>query len=289
EAGRTQVFVALPLLKRGQLDLPREEKALVEQVRRLVDEGASVLLTVGRSMLSLLGEPDPWLEVMEPFGLKVEATRIVLELVAREDGTPGVEPWQLIDEPDAGTPLSPRLRGRAILFNQPMAVRAAETPPAGVTVQAAVTVAPSPNRWLSDDWKGDGDGVREVPAAKRFDAPIAVATLAERRAAQGDQRVAVVASGGWMLTSVADLSYGLGGGRTALRNPGNRELLLALASWLAGREDLLDAGLSGREVARIEGVRGGVRATWIALLGGLVVLGPIIGGGALILARRRAA
>ncbi|MCE2881181.1 MAG: hypothetical protein LW636_02295 [Planctomycetaceae bacterium] len=289
DPARPQVFVALPVLKRGQLDLPREEKLLVEQVRRLVDAGEPVLLTVGRSMLALLGQQDPWLEVMEPFGLRVEATKVVLELVAKEDGTPAVEPWQLIDEPDEGTPFSTRLRGRPILFNQPMAVRVVEPSPAGVRATPVVTVAPSADRWLSDDWKGDGDGVREVPAAKRFDAPVPVAVLAERRAAAGDQRVAVVASGGWMLTSVADLSYSLGGGRMALRNPGNRELLLAAAAWLAGREDLLDAGLSGREVSRVEGLDGGARIAWIVAFGGALALGPIVLGGLVVLRRRSAA
>jgi hypothetical protein len=155
-----------------------------------------------------------------------------------------------------------------------------------VTVVPAVEVAPSAERWLADDWRGDGDGVREVPAAKRFAEPLPVAVLAERRSAAESQRAALVASGGWMLTSVADLSEDLGGGRTALQNPGNRELLLALVSWLAGREDLLDAGLSGREVARVEGLDGRARLAWIVALLAVLGAGPLAGG-AVVVARRR--
>jgi hypothetical protein len=90
-----------------------------------------------------------------------------------------------------------------------------------------------------------------------------------------------------MLTSLADLSDDLGGGRTALGNAGNRELLLALAAWLAGRDELLDAGLSGREVPRIEGLQDAARRTW--MIGGtaFLVLGPIALG-AIRVGRRRA-
>jgi len=100
------------------------------------------------------------------------------------------------------------------------------------------------------------------------------------------QRVAIIGSGGWLLTSLADLSDDLGGGRTALGNAGNREILLALTAWLAGREDLLDAGLSGREVPRIEGLGEGARRIWL-VAGVLVLVGGPIALGAIHVGRRR--
>ncbi len=289
QTGRPQVFVVLPALRRAQLDLAREEKLLVEEVARLVGDGESVLVTAGRSMLSVLGQPDPWQQVLSPFGLEPDAGKVVLELVAREDGTPEVRPWQLIERAPPESPLTQRLRGRSILFNQPMEIRRAEPMPAGVTVQTVVEVAPSPERWLADDWRGDGDGVREVPAGKALSTPLAVAAIAERKIAGGTQRVALVGSGGWMLSSVADLSDNLGGGRTALVNPGNRELLLSTVAWLAGRGDLLDAGLSGREVPRIEGLSEAMQRTWALGFGAIVALGPIACGAAVIGRRRRRA
>jgi len=136
--------------------------------------------------------------------------------------------------------------------------------------------------------RGDGDGVREAPVSKRLPAALPVVALAERPREGGRemQRVAVVGSGGWLLTSVADLSDDLGGGRTALVSPGNRELLLATVAWLSGRSDLLDAGLSGREVARIEGLGDAGRVAWGVGLGGTLALGPMIAG-AIVIARRR--
>ncbi|MFN9076940.1 MAG: hypothetical protein ACK5WX_05885, partial [bacterium] len=106
---------------------------------------------------------------------------------------------------------------------------------------------------------------------------------------EGSQRVAVVASGGWLLSSLADLSDSLGGGRTALVNPGNRELLLASVAWLAKRPDLLDGGLSGREVPRIEALLDAPRRAWMFGYGAVLVLGPIALGAVVIAGRRRRA
>jgi ABC-2 type transport system permease protein len=287
QGARPQVFVVIPALRRAQLDLAREEKLLVEEVVRLVSDGEPVLVTAGRSMLSVLGQPDPWQDVLAPFGIEPDAAKVVLELVAREDGTPEVRPWQLIERAPPDSPLAARLRGRAILLNQPLAVRRMEQAPADVTVKTVVEVPASPERWLADDWRGDGDGVREVPAGKALAAPLSVAVVAERKVPGGTQRAALVGSGGWLLSSVADLSDNLGGGRTALVNPGNRELLLSMVAWLSRRDDLLDAGLSGREVSRIEGLSDGMRRAWGIGYGGVVALGPIVVGAVVIGRRRR--
>ncbi|MEY3143595.1 MAG: hypothetical protein RLY21_2088 [Planctomycetota bacterium] len=285
-SGRSQVFVVLPALRRTQLELSREERLLVSEAEALVRDGQPVLLTAGRSMLAVLGQPDPWENLLATFGVEVDAARVVLELVAKDDGTPEVRTWQLIERIRADSPLASRLSGRAILLNQPMAIRLADPLPTGVSASVAVEIEPGRERWIADDWRGDGDGVREVPESKRLKEALPVCVLAERSGAAGTQRVAVVASGGWLLSSLADLSDSLGGGRTALVNPGNRELLLATVAWLADRKDLLDGGISGREVPRIEGLDEAPRRVWMFGYGGALVLGPIVAG-AFVLARRR--
>ncbi|MFM1822668.1 MAG: hypothetical protein RI967_934 [Planctomycetota bacterium] len=282
---RPIVWVVLPALRRGQLDLTREERLVVAEVERLVGEGEPVLLTAGRSLLSLLGQPDPWSEVLRPFGIDADGGRVVLELVADANGEPEPRAWQEIARvPES--PIAARLRGRALILAQPMPVRIADPVPAGVEVSTVIEIDPSSTRWLADDWKGDGDGVREVPAGRALADAVPVAVLAKRTDGSRTARAALVASGGWMLTGIADFSDQLGGGRTALRNPGNRELLLSLVAWLAGRDDLLDAGLSGREVSRIEGLGPTAARAWAVLLGGGMLFGPVIFGGILIRARR---
>ncbi|MCE2883562.1 MAG: ABC transporter permease [Planctomycetaceae bacterium] len=283
--GRPQVFVVLPALRRAQLELSREERLLATMAAELVAEGAPVLVTAGRSMLAVLGQPDPWDTLLEPFGLSPDAGKVVLELVARDDGTPQSQSWQLLRRvPDS--PIAPRLAGRPILLNQPLPIEFSPEVPAGVSRTVVAEIEPDPARWISDDWRGDGDGVREVPASKRLTKAIPVAVTAERSIPGGMQRVAIVGSGGWLLTSLADLSDDLGGGRTALGNAGNRELLLALTAWLAGRGDLLDAGLSGREVPRIEGLGDGARRAWL-IAGVLFLVGGPIALGAIHVGRRR--
>jgi len=285
-AGRTQVFVVLPALRRSQLDLSREERMVVEVASRLVAEGEAILVTSGRSMLSVLGQPDPWQDLLAPFGLKPESGKLVLELVAKDDGTPEVRSWQLLDRVADASPLSERLRGRALLLNQPLRIQRSQPLPEGVQVSTAVSIAPSGDRWLADDWRGDGDGVREVPAGKSLVEPAPIVVLAERKIAGGAQRAIMVGSGGWLLSNVADLSDNLGGGRTALVNPGNRELLLASVAWLANRADLLGAGLSGREVPRLEGLGDGARIGWTIVLGAVLAIGPLAFGG-IVVSRRR--
>jgi ABC-2 type transport system permease protein len=287
--GQEQVFVVLPALRRTQLELSREERLLVAETEALLRDGRPVLLSVGRSMLAVLGQPDPWESILSGFGLEVDAGRVVLELVANADGQPEVRTWQLIERVAANSPIAGRLRGKAILFNQPMAIRLADPLPEGVRATSAVEIEPGRERWIADDWRGDGDGVREVPESKRLAEPLPVCVLAERKTPAGPQRAVVVASGGWLLSSLADLSDGLGGGRTALVNPGNRELLLASVAWLADRPDLLDGGLSGREVPRIESLGDGPRRAWMFGFGGFIVIGPVVAGAVVIAARRRRA
>jgi len=128
---RAQVSVVLPALRRTQLEPSREERLLVDEVVRLVSEGRPVLLTSGRSLLSLLGQPDPWQRVLQPFGLETDGARVVVELVAGEDGTPTPQSWQLVERfPEP--PLAPRLAGRPLPLNQPMGSRIAEPAAAGV-------------------------------------------------------------------------------------------------------------------------------------------------------------
>lgn len=284
-AARPTVWVVLPALRRGQLDLTREERLVVAEVERLVEEGEPVLLTAGRSLLTLLGQPDPWSEVLRPFGIDSDGGRVVLELVADADGEPEPRAWQeIVRVPES--PVAARLRGRAMILAQPMPVRIAEPLPPGVEVATVVEIEPSTTRWLADDWKGDGDGVREVPEGRALAEAVPVAVVAQRSDGSRTARAALVASGGWMLSGIADFSDQLGGGRTALRNPGNRELLLSLVAWLAERDDLLDAGLSGREVSRIEGLGSVAARAWAVLLGGGMFFGPVLLGGILIRARR---
>jgi ribosomal protein L2 len=96
----------------------------------------------------------------------------------------------------------------------------------------------------------------------------------------------LVGSPTWMTTAVADSADALGGGRIALRNPGNRDLLVNAVAWLAGRDDLLAGSGAGREVGRLPRL---TRAT-VGVVGSIeafAVPALIAGFGAWVVVRRR--
>lgn len=293
--GIRQVFVVQPPLRRRSLEPSSEEKSLLATTESLLADGECVLIAEGRSLLALLGQPDPWATMLEGLGVHADTGKVIFELVPREDGTPEAQAFQLLERFPKSFPFAARMQGRAMLIPQPMPLRvdAAQLAAAQVRSTTAIDLDPLATRWIEDDWRKEGAGVQEVPASKRMDSALAIAVLLERsvQAAHGraEQRIAIVGSGGWMLSSVADLSQSLGGSRMLLTNPGNREFLLASVAWLAHRDDLLGAGMSGREIARIEGLSDEARLAWrIVLLASLPTL-PLVLGAGVMLRRRKGA
>ena len=103
----------------------------------------------------------------------------------------------------------------------------------------------------------------------------------------GMQRMIVVGSGGWMASNVADPVVEVGGGRVALVNPGNHELMLASVAWLAGMDDLIAAGPLGQEIPRLRDVTAEDRVLW----GWIVIAGVpaacLLLAGIVFMVRRR--
>ncbi len=293
ESGVTQVFVIQPPLRRKSLEPSAAEASLIATTESLLEGGDRVLITEGRSLLSLLGQPDPWSTMLEGMGIRARTGKVIFELVAREDGTPEAQAYQLIERFPRAMPFASRMQGRAMLLPQPMPLEldVARAEDAHVRCMTAIELEPLATRWIEDDWRNEGAGVQEVSAKKRMESVLPLALLLERRqsgAEGGDaQRVVIVGSGGWMLSSVADISQSLGGSRVLLTNPGNREFLLASVAWLANREDLLGTGMSGREIARIEGLSDEARLVWRVVLLGLMPCAPLVAGACVMLRRRR--
>ena len=90
-----------------------------------------------------------------------------------------------------------------------------------------------------------------------------------------------------MRTRVADAATSAGGDRVALMHPGNHELAVAGAAWLAGLDDRLARGALSQEVARLGGISAGARLAWgWVLLAGLPVAS--LGTGIFMWFRRKA-
>ena len=202
----------LPILQRKGLEYGDPEKALIDATRTLLGEGESVLLTPARSMLPLVGQSDPWAEVLEGFGVTVETGNVVYEWLPGVRGSTesGVLNWQAIDAyPRGGDEdlLVGAMRGKRLFLNHPTPIRVGDV--SGVDSQVVAAVEPSILRFIENDWRGDGTRIDRLPEEKRYNEPQPVVVASVR----GDQRVMVVGSGGWMLSGIVNESGSLGGDR----------------------------------------------------------------------------
>ncbi|MAD20302.1 MAG: hypothetical protein CMJ52_09040 [Planctomycetaceae bacterium] len=277
---RTVWFISPPLQRSG-LEYGENEKALLDATRALIAEGEPVLLTVARSMLPLVGKPDPWSAVAASLGVEVDTGRVVFEWVpdAAEGGS--VRTWQAIDRhPEgmdvAGGEVLESLRGKRLFVSHATPILIDESMEGAAVVLSAIR--PNPLRWIEDDWRGDGVRVERLPSGGRFEEAVPVAVAVERPGVEGRQRLMVVGAGGWALSALVNEAGSLGGDRLVLANPGNRELAISGVAWLAGLDELVATASSGREVARFGGVTNAVRTGWgLALFAGLSV-GPLLLG-----------
>jgi ABC-2 type transport system permease protein len=283
--GQQAVWVIVPPLKREGLQTSDREKKLLDATRQLIALSEPTLVTFARNLLPLFGSRDPWEGIAAQLGLVVSTGKVLLELVPLSETTGEVQPWQPVERANRWHPIGAALDGQAAVFNHPTPIAFLDPSPKGTVGRTIIaSVEPSPNRWIEDDWRETARPTTAVPSEKRFtEAQPIVVAIEEPDAGTGRVRRAVaVGSGGWMLSSVADVTQSLGGNRFALASPGNRELMLASVAWLSGEAALIEgtAGTSGREVARVGALGDRERGLWLAGLAlgmpGLVTLTGVL-------------
>lgn len=294
QPGRTTVWLVMPALQRQGLEYSDAEKATLEAARTLIEEGSPVLLTVARSLIPMVGQEDPWSTVAAAHGVRIDTGRVIFEwspdlLEQGEDGS-AVRVWQAIDGTaprsggdSAADDVADALRGKRLLVAHTSPVDLSATEPESTTILAAVE--PGPLRWIESDWRGDGARIvgppsfEETGTAERIDRPVPVAVAVTPDADDaGLGRLVVVGSGSWGLSAFVNEAGSLGDQRLVLANPGNRELALSGVAWLAGLDELVATGSSGREVSRFQGVGSGTRNLFAVLLPLLLGVGPLATG-----------
>lgn len=287
-AGPNQVavWIVVPPLARRGLDMSPGERTLLERARRLIEEGQPVLLTVARSLRPLFRQEDPWARLAAASGITVETGVVVLALDRLERGRGATRSWHRVEHGDAAHPIARALTGQSSVFTHP-------TPlilePGDGAAFALVTIEPSPEVWLENDWRGEGRERPAPPPGRALQEPACVVAAAERAIGErgARQRIIVVGSGGWLLTSVLDAAESLGGDRVVLSNPGNRELLLSSTNWLAGLDEQIAPGPTGRETARLGGIDSSVRTLWMIIALVMLPATPLLFGVVIIWSRRR--
>ncbi|MEY4942821.1 MAG: hypothetical protein RL254_1002 [Planctomycetota bacterium] len=276
-AGTTIVWIVVPPADRDSVDESPRERALLSVARRLVAQGEPVLLSVGPSLLPLLGQQDPWGALLRGRGMAAQTGRTVLELVPTGPDRAETSAVQTTVAGGIDSAVGRAIDGQRLRLDRPIPL---QSDPSALGVSVVVGIEPAAERWIEDDWRRDLKGRMEAPESKRFDADVPVVMVSDA------PRAMLVGSPTWMTTAVADSADALGGGRIALRNPGNRDLLVNAVAWLAGRDDLLAGSGAGREVGRLPrlsratvGVVGSIEAFAVPAL--------IAGFGAWVVVRRR--
>ena len=281
--GRPIVWILLPPAFRDGTDESPRERDLLAAARRLVAQGEPVLLSVGPSLLPLLGQADPWAQLLAPRGMTAQTGRTVLEVVPVGPDRAETTAVQFTVAGESESAIGRAIDGQRLRLDRPVPLESG-----GPGAERVVVIEPSAERWIEDDWRRDQRSRLAAPASKRLPAPVAVVLASEvpGRGAGDRSRTVLVGSPTWMTTAVADAADSLGGGRMALRTPGNRDLLVDAVAWLAGREDLLVGSGAGREVGRLPRLS---RATLAAVgtVEAFAVPAAVAALGAWVVVRRR--
>ena len=287
--GRPIAWIVVPPAYRDAIDPSARERDLLAAARRLVAQDEPVLLSAGPSLLPLLGQQDPWATLLEPRGMVARTGRTILEIVPVGPDRTEISVSQSTIAGSAGSALGRAVDGQRLRLDRPVPLEQAErAPPAGAcAVAGAVAVDPSPERWIEDDWRRDQRARLSVPRSKRMAGSAWVAMVSEcGRDGGRAARAVLVGSPTWMTTVVADAADALGGGRVALRNPGNRDLLVNSVAWLAGREDMMVGATAGREVGRLPSLSR-AQLVGVGTIEAFAVPAALAVVGAWVVARRR--
>ena len=290
---RTTVWMVMPALQRQGLEYSDAEKAVIDATSELLEEGRPVLLTVARSLMPMVGQPDPWADVAAGMGLRTQTGEVVFEwapeLATNTNQGTRIRVWQEIDGPPRSQELAgpaaavaEAMRGKRFFVTHPTPISINDEVLDRTTVLAAIDSGPL--RWIESDWRGDGVRIEGPPAngdresARMIETPVPIAVALDAGDNDDLGRLIVVGSGSWALSAFVNDAGNLGDQRLVLANPGNRELALSAVAWLAGLDELVATGASGREVARFEGVDSVTRNVFGVVLPLLLGVGPLLVG-----------
>ncbi len=261
------------------------ERALLEAATALAAEGRPIFLSIGPSLRPLSGRVDPWAELSRRLGASAQTDTVVVEDVPVAQGK--TQRRTLIEPSIAASTnaVVQALGGERIAL--PVAVPVHAQGVGGASPgETLLAVESRPGRRLERDWRRrEGESRKDA----EFSASVPVAVTLERQTPAGQRiRSIVLGCPTWMLSATADFTRSLGGSREALLTPGNRELAVNGALWLAGLDGRIGPAGSGREAPRIGPIAVRARLELTAMLALAIPVGALGIGGAVLVWRRRA-
>ncbi len=271
----------------GASERYRKQVQLGAALARLASLGESMLLTLAPSDAPALGEDDPIASVATPFGI---VARTGAPLIGVRSGQP-VQLVHVSTRAGAGSPLAPAVDGLPTVISVPVPLEFIDPAPSGALAAPLLVYEPDPaivwgeSRWMSALADASQPPVFD-PSADVSASSFTLAATAQRvRTASepaptipGAQRLVVVTGQEWYTDAALNASDEVDG-RSVLRFPGNRELIDASISYLAGYDALLPAQRRETDIARVRALTDGqITAVRFVLIAGLP-LGVLILGG----------
>lgn len=274
-------------------DAIRRTETLATGLRRLIDQGANLLITVLPSDLPSLGETDPIAGALSQLGFAADTGRPVVTRSPTAAG-PSFSVDQIPEAP--GThPIAGAVRGLPLTLRlaTPLLQGQDELPPH--TTPLLIVTDDSANTWAEANWRILGttrasiepptpDAVRD-----RLVSPWVVATATERTTTSSaalPQRIVIVGGALWYADAFTRATIEVNG-RLGLRAPGNAQLLDASLAWLAAQDDLIPVAPDVRDVPRIAAIPPGQLSAIRWTLAAGLPAGALLCGVIVHIARRR--
>lgn len=261
---------------------------LAETARTLLDQGASLLVSVAPAVIPNARQPEAADSILAPFNLRARSDRVLLS-ESRTAGGTGVEVTQAArasTRTGAIHPFADAIAGSNFVVPWATGLEAAgsATPSPDLVLEAGSVRSWRESRWI--DLRralAEGRWPRVMPQfdASEDDRPASVAVVAagERTRDGKPQRLVAVASSEWLDDSLVSRQMTVDG-RSVPAAGGNLELFGAATAWLAGQESRSLAGAGSQGVAMVGQLSSGRRAwiNWSLLAGlpvGILVLGVV--------------
>lgn len=260
---------------------PSRAKALAEGVRRVLDDGGSVLLGLNPSPMTAWGGEDELARTIEGFGLRAMSDRTLLVESRSSEGRI-VEASTIARAADSGHAIARSLGTLPTMLRWAIPIERVDPDAPGEPLLRVV----SGDVWAEREWLGiwqsRGEGLawrgERVPKPESGIDDLSgswdVAWAATRPSpvGGGTQRLVVVGSNGWYFDSDRAGTVRVQG-VTTQANPGNAQLFESALLWLSGQDELIAQGPSARAVARIGQISPGLRS---AIAWGLIVGMPMV-------------
>ncbi|MGJ8636345.1 MAG: hypothetical protein ACSHX5_05835 [Phycisphaerales bacterium] len=268
----------------------RRATSLAQSITQLLENGESVLVSMNPSIFGSIGETDPLVKALDPFGIIPDPNFTLLTLRMQSSKRIADPALRIVPSAPANAqseihPLAQAVSGLNAVY--PWAVPITIDRRVDVQTSEVLTIPGSQDLWAErnwlDLWSTDAPSRQYLQPQPMFDDSEdlrrdgwLLAAAAQRTLGSEQQRVLAVGSNSWIYDAVTFSQGQLVDGRITTQFPGNLALLESSIAWLAGLDDLIQPGIQSRPIATIKPLEPQQLSTyrWILLAGmpGLVLV-----------------